>query len=235
MTNLILNAVDAMPDGGRLRLSSSADDTDVEVRIEDTGVGMTDDVRQKVFDPFFTTKGPRGTGLGLSITYGIVSRHGGRLLVESEPGRGSSFRLRLPKRTDLGKAEVAAPEPAPTGVRSLRCLVVDDNEAVASALADLLSASGHEAVVVTRSTEALGHVGRQQFDIVFSDLAMPDMSGWQLARAVKAAAPSLPVVLITGFGVELSPEECRANHVDAVLAKPVEFAELMTVAARLTR
>ena len=235
MTNLILNAVDAMPQGGRLRLSSSADDTEVEARIEDTGVGMTEEVRQKLFDPFFTTKGPQGTGLGLSITYGIVTRHGGRIVVESEPGRGASIRLRFPKRTDLGEAAGAAPEPALTGVRPLRCLVVDDDEEVAGALADLLSSRGHEVVVVTKSTDALSHVVRERFDIVFSDLAMPDMSGWQVAQAVKAASPALPVVLITGFGVELSPEQCRANHVDAVLAKPVALGELLAVAARLTQ
>jgi len=113
--------------------------------------------------------------------------------------------------------------------------VVDDEEEVASVLADLLEAQGHEPVVVTKSTEALSQVTAQRFDIVFSDLAMPDLSGWQLARAVKEVAPSLPVVLITGFGVELSPEQCRTNHVDAVLTKPVEFAQLMAVAARLTR
>ena len=235
MTNLILNAVDAMPQGGRLRLSSSAGDTEVEARIEDTGVGMTEEVRQKLFDPFFTTKGPQGTGLGLSITYGIVTRHGGRIVVESEPGRGSSIRLRFPTRTDLGEAAGAAPEPALTGVRPLRCLVVDDDEEVAGALADLLSSRGHEVVVVTKSTDALSHVVRERFDIVFSDLAMPDMSGWQVAQAVKAASPALPVVLITGFGVELSPEQCRANHVDAVLAKPVALGELLAVAARLTQ
>jgi signal transduction histidine kinase/CheY-like chemotaxis protein/putative methionine-R-sulfoxide reductase with GAF domain len=235
MTNLILNAVDAMPRGGRLRLSSSADDTEVEARIEDTGVGMSEEVRQKLFDPFFTTKGPKGTGLGLSITYGIVTRHGGRIVVESEPGRGSSIRLRFPKRTDLGEAAGAAPEPALTGLRSLRCLVVDDDEEVAGALADLLSSRGHEVVVVTKSTDALTHVVRERFDIVFSDLAMPDMSGWQVARAVKTAAPALPVVLITGFGVELSPEQCRANHVDAVLTKPFALGELLAVAARLTQ
>src|SRR5207247_9183051 len=94
-------------------------------------------------------------------------------------------------------------------LRPLRCLVVDDEEEVAGTLADLLEANGHKAVVVTKSTEALSQVTAQRFDIVFSDLAMPDLSGWQLARAVKEAAPSLPVVLLTAFGVELSPEQCR--------------------------
>ena len=235
LTNLILNAVDAMPEGGSLKLSSVIDDTEVEARIDDTGQGMTEEVRQKLFDPFFTTKGPKGTGLGLSITYGIVSRHGGRIVVESVLGHGTTFRLRFPKRGLGAEAEVAAQEAELTPLRPLRCLVVDDEEEVASTLADLLEANGHKAVVVTKSTEALSQVTAQRFDIVFSDLAMPDLSGWQLARAVKEAAPSLPVVLLTGFGVELSPEQCRTNHVDAVLTKPVEFAQLMAVAARLTR
>jgi CheY-like chemotaxis protein len=99
----------------------------------------------------------------------------------------------------------------------------------------MLLANGHEAVVVTKSTEALTQVAGKQFDIVFSDLAMPDLSGWQLARAVKTASPGMPVVLITGFGVELSPEQCHANHVDAVLTKPVELGELLKVATRLTQ
>jgi signal transduction histidine kinase len=235
VTNLILNAIDAMPEGGRLRLASSVDEAEVELRIEDTGMGMTDEVRRRLFDPFFTTKGSKGTGLGLSITYGIVSRHGGRVHVESEPGAGSTFRLRFPRRADAPDADVPARETAAADVRPLRCLVVDDDEEVASALADLLTDSGHEVVVATKSTEALTVIARQPLDIVFSDLAMPDMSGWQLARAVKTAAPQLPVVLITGFGVELTAEECRASHVDAVLAKPVELVDLLTVAARLTR
>ena len=235
LTNLILNAVDAMPEGGRLQLSSSADDTEVEVVITDSGHGMTEEVRQKLFDPFFTTKGPKGTGLGLSITYGIVSRHGGRIVVESTPGEGSTFRLRFPKRGVTVETEAAAPEAEPQLLRALRCLVVDDEEEVASALADMLEASGHKAVVVTRSTEALAQVTGEHFDIVFTDLAMPDVSGWQLARAVKEAVPGLPVVLISGFGVELSPEQSRANDVDAVLTKPVDFAALIAVAAQLTR
>jgi signal transduction histidine kinase len=235
MTNLILNAVDAMPEGGRLKLSSTVDDTEVEARIEDTGFGMGEEVRQRLFDPFFTTKGPRGTGLGLSITYGIVTRHGGRIVVDSELGRGSAFRLRFPKRSVVEEPEIVEPEPALTPVRPLRCLVVDDDEEVASVLGDMLLANGHEAVVVTKSTEALTQVAGKQFDIVFSDLAMPDLSGWQLARAVKTASPGMPVVLITGFGVELSPEQCHANHVDAVLTKPVELGELLKVATRLTQ
>jgi signal transduction histidine kinase len=233
LTNLILNAVDAMPEGGRLCLTSCADDTEVEARIDDTGVGMTEEVRAKLFDPFFTTKGPKGTGLGLSITFGIVSRHGGRVVVESELGRGSSFRLRFPKRAAMEDADVAAPEPAPTSLRPLRCLIVDDEEEVADTLAELLEAKGHQPAVVTKSTDAVRRVTAERFDIVFSDLAMPDMSGWQLARAVKTACPGLPVVLITGFGVEVSSQQVRANDVDGVLAKPVDIDKLLALAARL--
>ena len=234
-TNLILNAVDAMPDGGRLTLTSVVDGEEVEARVNDTGQGMTEEVRQKLFDPFFTTKGPKGTGLGLSITFGIVSRHGGRIAVESVLEQGTTFCLRFPRRSAAEEADAAAPEAEPAALRPLRCLVVDDEEEVAGTLADMLEAHGHQPVVFTKSTEALRQLTAQRVDIVFTDLAMPDVSGWQLARAVKEAAPTVPVVLVTGFGVELSPEECQSNHVDAVLTKPVELSQLIAVAARLTR
>src|SRR5256712_3140236 len=121
LTNLILNAVDAMSAGGILRLVTGATDDHVEVAVSDTGVGIPAAVREKIFDPFFTTKGPQGTGLGLSLTYGIVSRHGGFVTVESEEGRGSTFRLSFPSAamvespaTSPARAD-AAPAGAPRG------------------------------------------------------------------------------------------------------------------------
>src|SRR6185295_13326876 len=114
LTNLILNAVDAMPAGGTLTLTTALVDDRVEVVVADTGVGMAPEIREKVFDPFFTTKGPQGTGLGLSMTYGIVSRHGGSIAVESAPGQGSTFRLSFPRGTEARPAAVAdAPAQAP--------------------------------------------------------------------------------------------------------------------------
>jgi GAF domain-containing protein/ActR/RegA family two-component response regulator len=234
MTNLILNAVDAMPDGGVLTLSSAVVDGQVEVAVSDTGVGIPEDLREKIFDPFFTTKGPQGTGLGLSMTYGILSRHGASIVVHSEKGRGSTFRLRFPP-TDTAEARrpVLAPSFPAAGV--LRCLVVDDEETVGEVIGDVLETVGHKAVVLTDGATAIARFRAEPFDVVFTDLAMPGVSGWQVARAVKEAAPEVPVFVVTGFGVELSPEERRAHGVEAIFSKPLKIEDIVEALAQVAR
>ena len=228
LTNLILNAVDAMPEGGTLTLATRADETTVSLSVSDTGTGMTPDVQPRIFDPFFTTKGPSGTGLGLSITYGIVSRHGGQIRVESAEGQGTTFHLTFPVSTvEAEPPRAAALEP----VAPLRCLVVDDEQPVLEVLGDVLAAGGHSAVLVADGAEAIRRFKAEPFDIVFTDLAMPGVNGWQVARAVKDQAPSVPVLLVTGWGVELSPDELRGKGIDAVLSKPVQFEEILAAVA----
>ena len=235
LTNLILNAVDAMPGGGVLTLTTAVVDGEVVVTVSDTGVGIPSAIRDRIFDPFFTTKGPQGTGLGLSMTYGILERHGARIAVESDEGRGTTFRLTFMPTWELEAPEAAPAVPVPAGEVSLRCLVVDDEPEVGAVLGDMLEAGGHRAVVVTDGGEAIARFGAEPFDLVFTDLAMPRVSGWQVARAVKEMAPAVPVILVTGFGVELSAEERRAHNVDLVLVKPLKIQEILDVVAQLAR
>ena len=234
MTNLILNAVDAMPGGGTLTLTTAVESGEVVVTVADSGVGIPEAIRGKIFDPFFTTKGPQGTGLGLSMTYGILSRHGARIRVESREGQGTLFRLTFPP----GEAhDVEGPAPAeavPLGV-SLRCLVVDDEDQVGTVLGDILKTGGHRVVVLSDGGEAIERFRAEPFDVVFTDLAMPRVSGWQIAQSVKEIAPTVPVILVTGFGVELSAEERRAQGVDLVLVKPLRISEVLDVVARAGR
>jgi signal transduction histidine kinase/CheY-like chemotaxis protein len=235
LTNLILNAVDAMPSGGVLALTTLRVAEEIVVNVADTGIGIPPGVREKIFDPFFTTKGAQGTGLGLSMTYGILARHGAKIVVESEEGRGTVFRLTFPVATGLLAVE-APPGAAPAGpTPSLRCLVVDDEGPVGTMLGDVLEAGGHRAVVVHDGGEAVARFGAEPFDLVFTDLAMPRVSGWQVARAIKEMAPTVPIFLITGFGVELTPEERRIHGVDAVLVKPVRIQEILDVVAQVAR
>jgi GAF domain-containing protein/CheY-like chemotaxis protein len=234
MTNLILNAVDAMPEGGTLTLGTRLVADRIEVAVADTGVGMPAEVRDKVFDPFFTTKGPQGTGLGLSMTYGIVSRHGGSIAVDSTPGRGSTFRLSLPRGSDVQPAEPERKIEIPA-VRSLRCLVVDDEPPVRAVIGDILESAGHAVVTLGDGGDAIARFQAERFDLVVTDLAMPRVSGWQVARAVKQTAPQVPVFLVTGFGVELSPEERRAHGVDLVLVKPLQIQEILDAVAEVAR
>jgi GAF domain-containing protein/CheY-like chemotaxis protein len=238
-TNLVLNAVDAMPGGGTLTVgTSTAPGTvggqEVRVEIRDTGTGIPEPIRQKIFDPFFTTKGPKGTGLGLSMAYGILSRHGGRITVESEVGRGTTFHLVLPTSDQV--AEAVAPPLSPVGSSvPLHCLVVDDEAEVAEVVADILTTAGHTAVVVGSGQAAVERLAAERFDLVFTDLAMPGMTGWQVARAVKNASPEVPVVMMSGFGVEVAPEELRTNGVDVVLAKPLQIRDVLAAVGSARR
>jgi signal transduction histidine kinase len=234
LINLILNALDAMPQGGTLTLSTAAAGGDrVELLVTDTGIGMPEHVRQRIFDPFFTTKGPSGTGLGLSMTYGILSRHGAKITVESEEGRGTRFRLSFPS---TALAEAAGPRAsAPAASVPLRCLVVDDEAPVGEVLGDIIESAGHGAVVVGSGAAALERFRGEPFDAVFTDLAMPGLSGWEVAKAVTALRPDVPVFLVTGFGIELSPQELAASGVRTVLTKPLDMQETLALLARLRR
>jgi GAF domain-containing protein/CheY-like chemotaxis protein len=230
LTNLVLNAVDAMPRGGILGLGTRVVDGTVELSVSDTGIGMPESVRQRIFDPFFTTKGAQGTGLGLSITYGILTRHRARVVVESEPGQGTTFTLFFEPGPTRDPAERMVPAaPPPSG--ALRCLVVDDEESVGTVLGEVLEMGGHNVAVFTSGAEAVERFRAEPFDVVFTDLAMPGVSGWQVARAIKGIAPAVPVFLVTGFGVELSAEERQAHGVDLVLNKPLNVQSILDAVA----
>jgi signal transduction histidine kinase/ActR/RegA family two-component response regulator len=234
LTNIILNAIDAMPGGGVLTVATSATEREVHLTVTDTGVGMTPAVRRRIFDPFFTTKGPQGTGLGLAMTYGIISRHRARIDTESQEGQGSTFRLVFPHAPPAPPPGPRRPEAA-DHVPSLRCLVVDDEETVGTLLGDILESGGHRAVVCLDGADAVARFRSEAFDVVFTDLAMPRLSGWQVARAMKAIEPDVPVFIVTGFGVELPGEESRAHGVDAVLVKPLSVRDVLEAAARAAR
>ena len=227
LTNLILNALDAMPNGGTLTLTSRADERGVIIEVQDTGIGMTDEVRRRIFDPFFTTKGPKGTGLGLAVVYGIVTRHGGEIQVESREGVGSTFTIRLP----YGLIESPpTPEKEFTLAAPARVLVIDDEEAVREALRDILSLR-HVVEEAASGAEGIDRLKQTRFDLVITDLGMAGMSGWQVAQAVKALRPETAVVLVTGWGVQLDPAELRAKGVDRVLPKPFEMMDVFELVA----
>src|SRR5438067_11630245 len=130
LVNMVFNAVDAMPEGGTISLSTRESGGAIEISVSDNGEGMTEEVRSRVFDPFFTTKGKAGMGLGMAVSYGIIRRHEGAVEVESQPGRGTTFRIRFPRvgEAALPSKPVAA-QPAPAhSARRLRILVVDDED-----------------------------------------------------------------------------------------------------------
>jgi len=235
-TNLILNAVDAMPQGGRLTLRCAAPGGLVHSEVEDTGVGMTEEIRRHLFDPFFTTKGQGGTGLGMSVAYGIVRRHGGTIDVTTTLGHGTRFVLEFPA-CDVAALEVVADAGAatPEAVRPGRILVIDDEPSIAQLLEDALSCEGHSVEIALSGREGLEMSSVSEFDLVMTDLGMPDMSGWEVARTIRAARPHVPVVLVTGWGTTLSPDEVSRSGISAVLHKPFEIRELIEMTHAVLR
>jgi signal transduction histidine kinase/ActR/RegA family two-component response regulator len=237
LTNLIVNAVDAMPRGGRLRFVTRhlAKENRAEISVGDTGIGMTEAVRAHIFDPFFTTKGTKGSGLGLSVSYGIIKRHRGQISVESTPGIGTTFTIVLPCAVDTGQAPVPAPpEAQPACSGPLRLLVIDDDEGFRVSMYTALQREGHFVAVASSGEEGLRLFRISTFDVVFTDLGMPGLSGWDVAQAVKQASPRTPVILITGWGVTLTEEDRHRPEIDAILAKPVTAKAVLQALSKLS-
>jgi signal transduction histidine kinase/CheY-like chemotaxis protein len=222
-TNLVLNAVDAMPAGGELRIASADEDGAVRVQVRDTGIGMDSETRARVFDPFFTTKEVKGTGLGLSVAYGIVTRHHGQIDVQSSPGNGTLFTLTFPCGAVPVEFGPLAEGPAPT---ALRVLVVDDEESVLSVLAEMLRGMGHHVTAALGGPAAVDVLRGDSFDVVFTDLGMPDVNGWDLASVVKSRRAECAVVLVSGWGFQLEEDAAVSRGVDRVMGKPFSFGDV---------
>ncbi|HEV8642416.1 MAG TPA: ATP-binding protein [Methylomirabilota bacterium] len=230
LTNVVLNALDAMPRGGLIMLATSGEGDHVRCVVTDTGVGMTEEVRHRVFEPFFTTKGEKGSGLGLSVMYGIIVRHGGEVDVESRPGHGSAFTIRLP----VAREPVAPPAPpAPAPPRpGARVLVIDDEPHVRAIIMETLTRDGYQVIACGDGREGISRFDAETFDVVVTDLGMPGLTGWDVAQHVKRQRPRTPVVLVTGWGDRLSAEEIQTRGVDFLVSKPFALDQVRAVVRR---
>jgi signal transduction histidine kinase/ActR/RegA family two-component response regulator len=229
LLNIFLNALDAMPGGGRVTFTTESRAGWVTCAVADAGSGMAEGIRRRVFEPFFTTKAEQGTGLGLSIAYGIVARHGGEIDVESEPGTGSVFTVRLPVVASTGTRV-----PVESAGSSARILVVEDRTQVGAVLADLLVAMGHEVVVSPDGGAALTRLESMPFDLVMIDLGLPGLPGGDVVAAARDRRPGVPVVLATGWAHQLDPRELRVAGIDHIVAKPFDGAVLAQVVKAAT-
>jgi PAS domain S-box-containing protein len=230
--NLIVNAVDAMPGGGKISISCVREGDRLHLRFADTGTGMPEDVQQKIFEPFFTTKGAQGTGLGLSVSYSIIERHEGSIKVDSEQGRGTVFTIYLP----VCEVETTPVEESPIPVEAspLSILVIDDEVSVRETLADMLGALNHQVELATGGQEALRILAAADFDLVFTDLAMPDMDGWETAREIRKRWPEMNIVLVTGYGPGTLPPAGEDHLVNGIIGKPFDFAQVIQAIAEVT-
>ncbi len=238
VTNLVFNAVDAMPSGGTLTLRSYSTQHHVTVEVCDTGIGMTEEVRARCLDPFFTTKGERGTGLGLVMVYGMAERHSAAIEIDSEPGAGTIVRLVFPAAT---QSELAVPavRAVRRRVRGLRILVIDDDELLRQSMRAILEREGHLVSVAAggrAGIEAFAAATQhgERFQVVITDLGMPHVDGRAVASAVKGMLPDTPVILLTGWGQHLRDGNEVPADVDYMLNKPANLSELRAALAELS-
>lgn len=245
LTAITLNALDAMPEGGNLTFRTGTEGTRIYCQIVDTGVGMDEQVRLHIFDPFFTTKREKGKGFGLSGAYAIVDRHGGEMVVESAPGKGTLFTVWLPTGSDktVAMPETSrpaagtpsatvtpeTPAPATKAAQGAKILVVDDSEEVREVLRELLSRHGYTVVTAPDGESGLVELDTRTFDMAMVDLSLPGISGLEVARRLKERWPTTPVALMTGYGDRLGPDDAHAKGIDFVLAKPFSLDQLRSV------
>jgi len=240
LTNLILNAVDAMPDGGTLTLRTrpgSVRRPTVCLEVSDTGIGMTEETRRRCLEPFFTTKGERGTGLGLAMVYGMIQRHSAELEIESTAGKGTTVSLNFPAYTSSSVSTTRVIKIPALG-RRLRILLVDDDPLLIKSLQDTLQEDGHQ-ITATHGGQAgidafaAAQKRGESLDVVITDLGMPYVDGRKVAASIKTLSPKTPVILLTGWGQRLIAANDVPAHVDKLLSKPPRLHELRAALSEL--
>jgi signal transduction histidine kinase/ActR/RegA family two-component response regulator/HAMP domain-containing protein len=240
ITNLVLNAVDAMPGGGRITINTRVVRNDygdngakhpvkAAIEITDSGTGMDEETRKRCLEPFFSTKGKRGTGLGLAMVYGVMERHAGSIEIQSELGKGTTFRLVFPVRVNVPSAE---PEKETTAkVEPMQILCIDDESLLRELLKEILERDGHEVVLSDNGQSGLDEFRiaserNRPFDLVITDLGMPYLDGRQVAKTIKLESPRTPVLMLTGWGAFMKEDGSGPVEVDGILSKPPRSREI---------
>jgi PAS domain S-box-containing protein len=226
LVNIINNALDAMPGGGSLSFHTWAEEKTLFVTISDTGMGMGKTVQRNVFDPFFTTKIGVGTGLGMSTAYGIVVRHGGEIEVESEEGKGSRFTIRLPLSNEIAKPEATFEQEQELKAEGLRMLIVDDEQEICDLLSEYFLEDGHNVKSVNTGDMAIKLLETESFDLVLSDLVMPEVTGYDIIETIGTLEKKPKVGIITGWEDAYKTEKGETLKADFIVRKPINFSEL---------
>jgi signal transduction histidine kinase/ActR/RegA family two-component response regulator/uncharacterized membrane protein affecting hemolysin expression len=242
LTNLIFNAVDAMPDGGVLTVRTFArpgpGETElVAVEVVDTGMGMDEETRRRCLEPFFTTKGERGTGLGLAMVYGMIQRHSAEFDIVSALGSGTTMRVIFPAYTQPLMEKPRTTE-AHAPMRRLRVLLIDDDPIIIKALEDALAGEGHVTMAANGGQAGLDAFAAalattHPFDLVVTDLGMPTIDGRRVAEGIKRLSSRTPIIMLTGWGSRMIAEKEVPTHVDRVMGKPPKLSELRAAIRQL--
>lgn len=234
IVNVLTNAFEAMPNGGKVTITTRADGPAVFIEIRDTGSGMEDDVRLRAQEPFFSTKKAPHKGMGLTRATSTVRSHGGNIRIESSPGTGTRITLSLPAHTVSAESErvVGSPSSKP---RQVSVIIADDDQATRDIIAFVVTKNGHRVVVTADAEQCLAKMRTTPFDVAIVDMGMPGMQGDELAAAIARSQPDTAVVMLTGFGHIMREENTIPEYVDILIPKPVTTNELLSVLERAPR
>jgi two-component system, cell cycle sensor histidine kinase and response regulator CckA len=230
IAHLLQNAFDAMPRGGIITATCVYGDTDLSLSITDTGCGITNEARAKMFEAMFTTKGEQHAGMGLSIVKELLRKMKGSITYSTDETKGTVFAITIPKNEVLLEDKRRAPvKPSELDPRFVsKILIVDDDEGVLVSMDKLLSSKGFVTRAMLDSREAVRLARSFQPDIVITDLAMPEMNGWELAKQVRLICPASKIILTTAYTEMLTDVEMKQTAVDLVMQKPVNIQELIS-------
>jgi CheY-like chemotaxis protein len=228
LTNLIFNAVDAMPRGGHIHLSLKQEKDKILLVVQDNGIGLSKEDATHIFDPYFTTKGRGHAGLGLSIARRFVERHGGSISVRSIKGAGSTFNLEFPQQTgedaeNTGRVDNTLPPV------QLQILVIDDEPLVRSLLKNVLEDRGHAVTEAANGQEGVRCFRENNFNLVITDHGMPVMNGLDAAFRIKKQKPETPVLLITGWQTETDAIFQKPSSIDEFITKPLDLDKIVAL------
>ncbi len=235
LTNLVFNAVDAMPDGGVLSLKTYQEDSSAVIEVRDTGTGMTEETIERIFDPFFSTKGDQGTGLGMSEVYGIVKRHSGHVVVDSKVGMGTTISLTFPMEQNVsGVAEKPAFK-LPITDQPLRILSIDDEDFILETLEEMMTELGVEISCHKSPESGIKDFEENTYNAVLTDLEMPEMDGFEVARRIKAIKPDIPVILASGWPIDIEGDEKLRKIINLTIIKPFDPESLESLLVALSK
>lgn len=219
LINMLLNSIDALPKGGKISFRTWQEEENVFLSLKDNGLGMNEEAKKRLFEPFFTTKPEKGNGLGLAVAYSIILQHNGRIAVESEEGKGTTFIIKLPFSKVKDKEDTPNEE-LPAG--KVKVLLIEDDEDLQGVLLEMLSQEGYEVKVGCSGTEGISFLKLEKYDLIITDLGISGMTGWDFASQAKEISPKTPVILVTGWGDEILAEEAKDLGVELVLSKPIK-------------
>ncbi len=230
VVNIINNSIDAMPDGGKIEFSAKVDNGSVILSISDNGIGINEDIKDKIFDPFFSTKDVKRSGLGMSVVHSIVKRYNGVISIDSRVGgKGVTIYVKMP----LCLAELTKREKKKESGSDCKAdiLIIEDEEVILDMMKIILEKRGHKVFIAKDSSDGMKMYENNRYDVVLCDLAMPKVNGWKVAKHIKDFAAikemaKTPFVLITGYELDTDSLNYKKEGVDFILKKPLEFDEL---------